>query len=301
MRSPTCRDLLQGGRPPQSSAVAPRRRLAQLLNSEAAMAGNTIRVAAVADLHCTKTSQGAFQPLFARISEAADVALIGGDLTDYGLPEEAAVLAKELAALRVPAAAVLGNHDLESGKSAEVAKILRDTGLQILDGDACELAGVGIAGVKGFGGGFGRHALAPWGETIIKQFVHEAVDEALKLEAALARLKTGQSIALLHYSPVQATVDGEPLEILPFLGSSRLEEPIGRYPVSMVVHGHAHRGQLQGATKSGVPVYNVSMPLLTRTWADKPPFRVFEIPVVEQPSIAAAAIRGRRATDAVAS
>src|SRR5262252_8747443 len=187
------------------------------------MAGPVVRVAMLADLHCTKTSQGALQPLFARVSEAADIAVIAGDLTDYGLPEEAAVLARELAALRIPAAAVLGNHDLESGKSAEVGQILRDTGIKLLDGDACELAGIGIAGVKGFGGGFGRHALAPWGETIIKQFVREAVDEALKLEAALARLRTKHIIALLHYSPVQQTVDGEPLEILPFLGSSRLE------------------------------------------------------------------------------
>lgn len=260
-----------------------------------------VRVAAIADLHCTKSSQGAFQALFARIVDAADVVIIAGDLTDYGLPEEARVLAKELATLRLPKAAVLGNHDLESGKGDEVAKILSDAGLTILDGDSCDLLGVGVAGVKGFGGGFGKYALGPWGETIIKQFVREAVDEALKLEAALARLKTGHPIALLHYSPVQATVDGEPLEIMPFLGSSRLEEPIGRYPVSLVIHGHAHRGQLHGATKAGVPVYNVSMPLMLRAMPDKPPFRVFEVPVVEQPSLAAAAIRGRRATDAVAS
>jgi len=267
------------------------------------MAGTQIRVAAVADLHCTKSSQGAFQPLFARMSEAADIALFGGDLTDYGLPEEAAVLAKELAALRVPAAAVLGNHDLESGKSAEVARILRDAGVIILDGDACGLAGVGIAGAKGFGGGFGRHALAPWGETIIKQFVHEAVDEALKLEAALTRLRTRQIVALLHYAPIQATVDGEPLEIYPFLGSSRLEEPIGRYPVTMVFHGHAHRGQLEGATKGGVPVYNVSMPLLARSFADRPPFRIFEVAAGDGAATPAtpALARGRRATDAIAS
>jgi Icc-related predicted phosphoesterase len=266
------------------------------------MAGSTIRVAALADLHCTKTSQGNFQPLFARINEAADIALLAGDLTDYGLPEEATVLAKELTALRVPAAAVLGNHDLESGKAAEVITILRDAGVKVLDGDACELAGVGIAGVKGFGGGFGRHALAPWGETIIKQFVREAVDEALKLEAALARLRTRQLVALLHYSPIQKTVDGEPLEIYPFLGSSRLEEPLGRYPVSVVFHGHAHRGQLEGVTKGGVPVYNVSMPLLARTFTDRPPFRVFEVPAAEAVPVTAPSLaRGRRATDAVAS
>jgi Icc-related predicted phosphoesterase len=234
-------------------------------------------VAAIADLHCTRTSQGAFQPLFARIGEAADMLLIAGDLTDYGQPEEARVLARELASLRIPAAAVLGNHDVESGKETEITQILTDAGLIVLDGDATELAGVGVAGVKGFGGGFGKRALGPWGETSIKQFVHEAVNEALKLESALARLRTPQLIALLHYTPVQQTADGEPLEIYPFLGSSRLEEPINRYPVSFVLHGHAHRGQLSGSTQSGAPVYNVSMPLLKRRFPDTPPFRVFEL------------------------
>jgi Icc-related predicted phosphoesterase len=283
------------------------------------MAETVVRVAAVGDLHCTKTSQGAFQPLFARIQESADVLVLAGDLTDYGLPEEARVLAKELAALRMPAAAVLGNHDLESGKAGELRSILGDSGLVLLDGDACELLGVGVAGVKGFGGGFGKHALGPWGEGIIKQFVREAVDEALKLEAALARLRTSHLVALLHYAPIQATVDGEPLEIYPFLGSSRLEEPIGRYPVSLVVHGHAHRGRPQGTTKNGVPVYNVSMPLLARTFQDRPTFRVFEIPVEREtapktapahstpppvertPAMAGGVPRGRRATDVAAS
>ena len=241
------------------------------------MAG-VVRVAAIADLHCSKTSQGAFQPLFAKIAESADVLLVAGDLTDYGLPDEARVLARELAPIHLPVIAVLGNHDLESGKSDEVRQILTDAGVVVLDGDAYETHGIGIAGIKGFGGGFGPRALGPWGEATIKQFVREAVDEALKLEAALARLRTRHLFALLHYSPIQQTVEGEPLEIYPFLGSSRLEEPINRYPVSLVLHGHAHRGQLQGATTSGVPVYNVSMALLTRSFADRPPFRVFEVP-----------------------
>ena len=272
------------------------------------MAGTVIRVAALGDLHCTKTSKGSFQPLFAKIAEAAEVVLLAGDLTDYGLPDEARVLAKELAGIRVPIAAVLGNHDIESGKADEIRQILTDAGVVILDGEVCEMQGIGIAGAKGFGGGFGKHALGPWGETIIKQFVREAVDEALKFEAALARLRTKHLIGLLHYSPVQQTVDGEPLEIYPFLGSSRLEEPINRYPVSLVVHGHAHRGQLQGTTKTGVHVYNVSLPLLTRSFADRPPFRVFELPADRQTTCEPAAIpfaaspsRGRRATDAVAS
>jgi Icc-related predicted phosphoesterase len=240
---------------------------------------SVVRVAAVGDLHCTKTSQGAFHTLFAQIAEAADVLCLPGDLTDYGLPEEAAILAKELQTLRIPMAAVLGNHDIESDKGAEVRQILVDAGVTMLDGDACELQGIGIAGVKGFGGGFGRRALGPWGESIIKQFVREAVDEALKLEAALARLRTRQLIAMMHYAPIQQTVEGEPLEIYPFLGSSRLEEPLGRYPVTMVLHGHAHRGQLEGKTQGGIPVYNVSLPLLTRSFADRPPFRLFEVPM----------------------
>lgn len=256
-----------------------------------------MRVAALADLHCTKTSQGAFQPLFAKIADAADMLLLAGDLTDYGLPDEARVLARELTAVRVPVVAVLGNHDVESGKQGEVRQILADGGVTVLDGDACETHGIGIAGVKGFGGGFGARALGPWGEQTIKLFVREAVDEALKLEAALARLRTGRLVALLHYSPVQQTVDGEPLEIYPFLGSSRLEEPINRYPVSLVVHGHAHRGQLEGATKSGVPVYNVSMALLTRRFPDRPPFRVFEIPTVDAGVNVPAPTPARRATD----
>jgi len=264
----------------------------------------SIRVAAVGDLHCTRTSEGAFQALFARIAEAADVLVLCGDLTDYGTAEEARVLAKELAAAKLPKLAVLGNHDFESNAAAEVTQILADAaGVIMLDGTATEVLGVGFAGVKGFAGGFGERALQAWGEAATKVFVREAVDETLKLESALARLRTPGRVVLLHYAPVVDTVDGEPREIFPFLGSSRLEEPIGRYPVSVVFHGHAHRGQLEGTTKGGVPVYNVSMPLLSRSFADRPPFRVFEVPMGDaasaQPTPALA--RGRRATDAIAS
>jgi Icc-related predicted phosphoesterase len=239
-----------------------------------------VRVAAIADLHCTKTSQGAFQPIFAAASANADVLLLCGDLTDYGLPDEARVLSRELSAsLRIPAVGVLGNHDYESGQAEEVAKILQETGLAVLDGDGCEVQGLGIAGIKGLGGGFGERALQPWGEDIIKRFVRETVDEALKLETALARLRTKQRVAILHYSPVQATVEGEPPEIYPFLGSSRLEEPLTRYPVDAVFHGHAHQGRPEGLTRGGVPVYNVCVSLLRRLDPDRPPLRVVELPV----------------------
>ena len=239
----------------------------------------SVRIAALGDLHCTRTSVGKFQALFSQVSEAADMLLLAGDLTDTGQPEEARVLARELSSLRVPGVAVFGNHDYESGRQEEVAHILTDTGLTMLDGEACEVLGIGIAGVKGFAGGFGTAALGPWGEPTIKQFVHEAVNEALKLEASLARLRSPRQIVLLHYSPVRQTVEGEPPEIFPFVGSSRLEEPITRFPVSMVVHGHAHRGRHEGRTKTNVPVYNVSLPLLSRTFPDRPPFLVLEVAV----------------------
>ena len=237
-----------------------------------------VRFAAVGDLHCKKDSIGAFREMFARASDVADALLLCGDLTDYGLPEEARVLADELAAAKVPVVAVLGNHDFESDAQDEVRRILCDAGVQMLDGEACEIHGVGIAGAKGFAGGYGRATLGSWGERPIKSFVNEAIQEALKLESALAKLRTAERVALLHYSPIAATVQGEPIEIFPFLGTSRLEEPLIRFPVSAVLHGHAHRGSPQGKTVNGTPVYNVAMPLLKRIAPERPPFRLIEFP-----------------------
>jgi Icc-related predicted phosphoesterase len=239
-----------------------------------------LRVAAIGDLHVSRHSQGAFQPLFGQITMNADVLVLCGDFTDYGLPEEARILARELTAgIKVPVIAVLGNHDYESGKQGEIRQILTDAGVTVLDGEATEVEGVGFAGVKGFAGGFGRGALGPWGEVAIKHFVQEAVDEALKLESALARLRTERRVAIMHYAPIRGTVEGEPPEIYPYLGSSRLEEPINRYRVSAVFHGHAHRGAAEGRTSSGVPVYNVSMPLLTRINPDRPPYLIVQLPL----------------------
>lgn len=240
----------------------------------------TLRIAAVGDIHVSKTSAGAFHPLFTQISETADVLVLCGDFTDYGLPDEARVLARELtASMKLPVVAVLGNHDYEGGQPDEIRQILADAGVTMLDGEATEIHGVGFAGVKGFAGGFGRGALGPWGERAIKAFVQEAVDESLKLESALARLRTEHRIAVLHYSPIRGTVEGEPPEIFPYLGSSRLEEPINRYRVSAVFHGHAHRGAPEGRTSTGVPVYNVAMPLLGRLHPTRPPYLVWELPL----------------------
>lgn len=241
-------------------------------------ATNTVRLAAVGDIHVTKTSQGALQPVLEGLNDRADMLLLCGDLTDYGQPEEAHVLVKELSSLRIPVVAVLGNHDFESGRPEDVTNILCDAGVTVLDGEALEVGGVGFAGAKGFAGGFGTRMLEPWGEPAIKAFVQEAVTESVKLERAIARLTTPIQVVLLHYAPIAATVEGEPCEIWPFLGSSRLEDPINRHGVSLVVHGHAHRGSPEGTTSAGIPVYNVSMPLLRRHYPDLPPVRIIEVP-----------------------
>lgn len=241
-----------------------------------------LRLAAAGDVHCTKDAKGTLSPLFAEMAAAADVIALCGDLTDYGLLEEAHVLAGELRGVQADVVAVLGNHDFESGHAAEVTGILREAGVRVLDGDAVEIGGVGFAGTKGFAGGFGARALGPWGEGAIKAFVQEAVDEAMKLEAALARLRTEQKVAVLHYAPIEGTVLGEPEQIYAYLGSSRLEDPIDRLGATVVVHGHAHHGSPEGATRGGVPVYNVSIPLMRRTGARA--FRVLELSADPVPS-----------------
>lgn len=239
----------------------------------------TIRIAALGDLHYRTGTDGKFRTAISEISDTADILLLCGDIIDYGLPDEARALMKDISetAKRITIIAVLGNHEFESGKVEEVVQIMKGGGITILDGEACEIQGVGFAGVKGFPGGFGRRMLAPWGESIIKNFVHEAVEESLKLESALARLRTPSRIALMHYAPIMETVVGEPMEIYPFLGCSRLEEPLNRYPVRAVFHGHAHNGTHEGKTSSGIPVYNVAMKLLQRTFPGQPPCKVIEV------------------------
>jgi Icc-related predicted phosphoesterase len=240
---------------------------------------STVRVAAVGDLHCDRDGQGTLQALFTSATAECDVLLLCGDLVDHGTPEEARVLAREIAtAVGVPTFAVLGNHDFECGKVDELIAILTDVGVRVLDGDAVEVAGIGIAGVKGFAGGFGRYTLGSWGEPTIKQFVHETVEEALKLESALSQLRTTTRLAMLHYAPIKATVEGEAPEIFPFLGCSRLEEPLNRYAVSAVVHGHAHAGAAEGRTAANIPVYNVAVPVLRRAAPERPAYRLLELP-----------------------
>jgi Icc-related predicted phosphoesterase len=247
------------------------------------MPGDVVRVGAVADVHYGRDAEKRLRPVFEEVGRKVDLLLLAGDLTDFGLPEEAQVLARDLTeAVRVPIVAVLGNHDFEAGKEQEVTAVLRDAGIRVLDGDAVEVRGLGIVGVKGFGGGFGRGTLEPWGEAGVKRFVHEAVEEALKLERALARVQSPNRVALLHYAPIRETVIGEPEEIFAFLGCGRLEEPLNRYGVSAVFHGHAHHGAIEGKTAAGIPVYNVSLPVLKHHDPNSLPVRIVELPV-EQP------------------
>jgi Icc-related predicted phosphoesterase len=221
--------------------------------------GGKMTVAAIGDLHVMEDSVAPYRELFTEISGSADVLLLAGDLTNFGKTSEADILAEDLRACTIPVLGVLGNHDYECGQPDEVCEILRSAGMIVLDEQAHEIDGVGFAGVKGFLGGFGRGELAPFGEPIVKAFVDEALNEARKLENQLRSLRTERSVAMLHYSPVVGTIEGEPREIFQYLGSQRLCEPIDRFDhVKAVVHGHAHHGSYEGQTPLGKPVYNVA-------------------------------------------
>src|SRR5215475_8627348 len=215
-------------------------------------------VACVGDLHVREQRTQSFREMFGEISRAANVLVLCGDLTDMGKPKEAEILAEELRACSVPMVGVLGNHDYESDQADKVAEILRSAGLHLLDGQSCEVDGVGFVGVKGFIGGFGKLMLSSFGETAIKTLVAESQNEAMRLENAMRAVKSERAVVVLHYAPIAGTVEGEPPEIFPFLGSSRLAETIDRFTVNAVVHGHAHRGKYQGRTPGGAPVYNVA-------------------------------------------
>lgn len=237
------------------------------------------RIAAVADIHVCETDRGKHSELFRKVSEDADILLLCGDLTDTGKATEAEILAKELRACTIPVVAVLGNHDYELNQQEEIKKILKKDNFYLLDGESVIIGNVGFAGVKGFGGGFDRYMMPFHGEELNKIFVKEVVDEALKLDSALVRLEGHddiKKIVLLHYSPIMATVVGEPEQIFPFLGSSHLAGPLNRREVTAAFHGHAHLGTLEGATTTGVKVFNVSQPILNRA-GNTSGYYIFEI------------------------
>ena len=237
------------------------------------------RIAAVGDIHVKESDRGKWIDYFKEASRQADVLLICGDLTDTGDESEAQVLCEELKSCSIPVVAVLGNHDYEKGRHKLIRQMIQNENVHILDGEAVVIGDVGFAGVKGFGGGFGKSMLSMFGEGAMKAFVQEAVDEALHLERALTRLDTEnkelKKIAVLHYSPVKDTVLGEPEQIYPFLGSSRLAEPLIRQKVVAAFHGHAHIGTLEGEI-SGIKVFNVAKPILLKA-GYQVPFYLYEV------------------------
>ena len=250
----------------------------------------SFRLAALGDLHCREEQRGRFRELVRAVNGEAEGLVLCGDLTDRGLIEEAMTLADALSGLRVPCAAVLGNHDYEAGHQKDICRIMREARVHLLDGEYTIFDDrLGVAGVKGFACGFDKATLQAFGEPAIKAFVQEAVNEALKLEAALGQIDTLHRVVVMHYAPIAATTEGEIPELRPFLGTSRLATPVDAFGAQAVFHGHAHHGTLEGRTPRGVPVYNVAMPLLKKAFD-----RRFRIVDLEEPEALPDASREER-------
>ena len=230
-----------------------------------------IRIAAVGDIHFAADAAGTLRPHLERLAEQADALLLAGDLTRIGRAEEAEALARELDCVEVPMIAVLGNHDYHGEQEAEIARLLVDAGVRILEGDseivAVHGARLGVAGIKGFGGGFAGACGTAFGEDLMKAFIGYTQDTADRLERALGEIQDADvRVALLHYAPVKATLVGEKLEIYPFLGSYLLAEAIDCAGADLAVHGHAHRGTEKGVTPGGIAVRNVAQPVIRHAY-----------------------------------
>ena len=239
-----------------------------------------MRLAAVGDIHVKDSDKGKWRDFFRIASDSADVLLLCGDLTDTGKASEAEILAHELKASSIPVVAVLGNHDHEGDEPDQICTMMKDAGVKVLDGNSVTIGNVGIAGIKGFGGGFKNRMLAMFGEKMMKKFVQETMDQVMKLDAALMNLHAEgeeiHKIVIMHYAPIPETIFGEPEQIFPFLGSSRLEHPLNNRNVEAAFHGHAHVGTLEGRTSRGVKIFNVSVPVLHKSGFN-PPFFIYEV------------------------
>ena len=230
-----------------------------------------IRIAAVGDVHVGPDMTGVLREQLQTVSSRADVLLVAGDLTKAGLPEEAEVFAGEVRDLGVPIVAVLGNHDHHSDRQGDVAGIVREADVAVLEGDhtLIETPGgtVGVAGVKGFGGGFAGASGSAFGEREMKAFIDHSKERAEELRDALERIEADVTVALTHYAPIRETLSGEPSEIFPFLGSYLLAEAIDAGGADLAIHGHAHRGREHGVTPGGVHVRNVAQPVIRQGYA----------------------------------
>lgn len=237
-------------------------------------AGPVVRVAAVGDIHLGSDSRGLLRPSFATLQERADLLLLAGDLTRHGAVAEAEVVAAEVADVGVPVVAVLGNHDHHSGEEAEVSRVLADAGVAVLEGTTTVLSlhgdRIGVAGTKGFCGGFAGRSAGEFGEQEMKDFVRVTRRSADSLRRALTELADdgcALRIALTHFAPVPDTLAGEPREIYPFLGSYLLAEAMDEAGADLAVHGHAHLGTEHGMTAGGIRVRNVAQPVIGKAFA----------------------------------
>jgi Icc-related predicted phosphoesterase len=235
-----------------------------------------MRLAAVADVHFRREDRDENIRQFSAVNEVADLLVLAGDLTNHGMVEEMEVCLDVLAHVKIPMVAVLGNHDHESGQQDILAGMARVAGIHVLDGTCYEHDGVGLAGTKGFCGGFAPYELMPFGEGGIKNFVEIAEREAVKLDYGLAQLHTPRKVAITHYAPVRETVLGEPEPIFPFLGSSRLGRVLDQHRPALALHGHAHHGTFSTEMASGVRVCNVALPIL-RGRQEGHAFAVFDL------------------------
>ncbi|GGO08542.1 metallophosphoesterase family protein [Micromonospora parathelypteridis] len=230
-----------------------------------------IRIAAVGDVHLDEDVVGRFRPALEELPECADVLLLAGDLTRHGTEAEARCVAEEFGGLAVPVVTVLGNHDHQCDQVPQVVKVLEDAGITVLEGNGvvldCAGGRLGIAGVKGFGGGFAGRCASDFGEPEMKAFVRTTTDSADSLGAALRSLDCDMLVALTHYAPVPDTLAGEPLEIYPFLGSYQLGQAIDSAPTALALHGHAHAGTERGTTPGGVRVRNVAHPVIKQAYS----------------------------------
>lgn len=221
-----------------------------------------IRLAAIGDVHCWEGAEDHIRPIFEKVGSEADILLLAGDLTTTGTAREAEVLCNVLRDVNIPIVAVLGNHDCEDNQEEEITRVLKCRNISVLDGDAVVLniggKTVGIAGAKGFCGGFDKYAVEAFGEQALKNFVYASIRESIKVEEALSTLDADYRVVLLHYAPVRETVVGESPELWAFLGASILAKPIDTLGANVVIHAHAHYGSPRGMTKTGIPVFNVA-------------------------------------------
>jgi Icc-related predicted phosphoesterase len=235
-----------------------------------------LKIAATADIHARTGDTVRLRALADGAARDADMLVMGGDLTDLGKREQAEALLEALSSCSIPIVATLGNHDHESGDVDELSRLFAKSGIHLLDRSSVVVDGVGFSGVKGFCGGFDRALANAFGEDLFKAWVNEGLEDAEALENELRGLGTERRVAVLHYAPISATVEGEPPQIYPFLGTSHLARALDRGDATIAFHGHAHSGSFEGRTPGGVPVFNVAVPVLQQAGLGQP-YYVFEV------------------------